>query len=428
MIDTRRYQGKRICVAVSGGADSMSLLHFLKATEFSSGFFLSAMTCEHGLRGEESRKDVELVQDYCKKLNVELTVFRADCKKRMQCEKTGLEETARNFRRECYQQIIDQGKADYIATAHHLDDDAETVLFRLCRGTLSGVKGIEEETGYFLRPFLSYTKEEILEYAEKNQVPFRNDKTNFELDATRNKLRLQVLPLLEESVTGAKRNLVRFSSLSAEDDAFLYSLSEKLVVHYDKKYSRDTGVGVLFSKEKPLFSRAVLLCMKELGVEKDYTSEHLQSVYELQNNQTGASVSLKNGLQAVKEYDKIIFCRGEQAEKISVPFCVGELKFGEKTLCVSKEETENCLRADFDKFPENCVVRTPETGDEIVKFGGGTKSLKKYLTDKKIPSGKRNELPVIAKNHTVYAVFGVEISDTVKVTDETKEKIYLYIK
>ena len=169
-----KYQGKRICVAVSGGADSVALLHYLNALKDEKGYSLCAVHCEHGIRGEESVEDMRFVKRLCDQWGVELFVFLGDCPTRARQEKESLETAARNFRYECFRSLIDEGKADFIATAHHKNDEAETVLFRLARGTsLGGMSAMKAENGYLLRPILEWTKAEIADYIEKNGYQLR---------------------------------------------------------------------------------------------------------------------------------------------------------------------------------------------------------------------------------------------------------------
>ena len=149
-----KYRGKRICVAVSGGADSVALLHYLYGLKEKNGFSLCAVHCEHGIRGEDSLADRSFVEAICRAFEVELYVFLEDCPARAKREKESLETAARNFRHESFRKLIQEGKADYIATAHHKNDEAETLLFRLARGTsLGGMSAMKEENGYLLRPF-----------------------------------------------------------------------------------------------------------------------------------------------------------------------------------------------------------------------------------------------------------------------------------
>ena len=207
----QKFTGKKICVAVSGGVDSTVLLHYLKMLENCCGFTLSAVHCEHGIRGEESKRDMHFVLALCESYSVPCFAFEEDCIEKSKREKVSLETAARDFRRQCFSSLLESGKVDYIATAHHLQDEAETVLFRLARGSgLSGVSAMKEQDGYFLRPLLTWNKQKILQYAKENGLSHCEDSTNAQLDATRNVLRWKVLPALENAVPGARiwRNLL----------------------------------------------------------------------------------------------------------------------------------------------------------------------------------------------------------------------------
>ena len=424
-MDIARFYKKRICVAVSGGVDSVALLHYLKSCQKNMGYSLSALHCEHGIRGEESLADARFVSDLCGAWEIPLYTFSEDCPKRAAREKESLETAARNFRRECFSSLIAENKADYIATAHHLNDEAETVLFRLARGTLSGVKGIAEENGCFIRPFLSWTRAEIEEYAQENGLTFCVDKTNADLEYARNKIRMEVLPKLEETFQGATRNIARFATLCGEDDELLYEYAQKLLSQENEGYR------VAFNDKKPLFRRACLLALKGLGVEKDYTSTHLEDAYALQGLERGARICLPKGICAKKVENGVFFYREaeegffekSQAQKYDEKGFDG----GRYEVIISQNPI-NCdnewqvLRFDPTKLPTDTVFRFRQESDEIESFGGGRKTLKKFLNEKKIPVEEREYLPLLASEagKEVYAVCGVEISKKIKVDGEKK--------
>ena len=429
-MDLSQYKDKRICVAVSGGVDSTSLLHFLKMHEGEYGYRLCAVNFEHGIRGEESVADSQFVHQLCLQWGVELYTFSEDCIARSEREKSSLETSARNFRNEHYEELLKTGKADFIATAHHADDVAETVLFRICRGSaLSGAVGIKQVENGRIRPFLDRTKLEILAYATEHNVPYREDKTNQEIDATRNALRLQVLPVLESRIPSAVKNISRFALSAQEDDNFLYELSKQLLEQIKDGYK------VRFSDKKPLFSRACLTAMKLLGIDRDYTQTHLNDLFFLQSLKLGAKITLPKNVLAIREEEGIFLCynRGEEIEPFEpMNLQKGEFRLGRYEICLSNEIPsqqgfEKILRLDEEKLPLGSMIRSRQEGDEFEKFGGGTKSLKRYMIDKKIPKAKR-DIPVIAKDNVVYAIFGTEISEKVKIDEKTKETLYLTIK
>lgn len=436
MLNLRKYLGKKLCVATSGGVDSTALLHYLKSREKECGYTLSAVHCEHGIRGKDSVEDMRFVERICREWDVPLTVFRENCPARAKREKTSLETAAREFRRECFASVLGSGQADLIATAHHAADEAETVLFRLCRGTsLSGARGMAEEDGKLIRPFLTWNKKKIIAYVAGNGLSYREDKTNRETDATRNKLRLQVFPALENAVDGAVENLARFAALAAEDDEYLYRQSAGLLLRFDGE------IQVAFCKDAPLFRRACLTAMKELEIARDYTALHLQSVFALQEGERGARLSLPDDVVAEKIKEGIRFFRASN-EEVFPPLPTHEKPFDEdgfdggryavNVLWEAPKEQDSVwkiLRIDRDKLPQNAVFRFRKEGDGIEKFGGGTQSLKKFFNEKKIPPCERGYIPLIASANSgeVYAVCGVEIADWLKVTQTTQRVVYIIL-
>ena len=387
------FSGKRICVAISGGVDSVSLLHYLKNGEMEYGYTLCAVHCEHGIRGAESLADARFVEEFCTLQNVPLYRFSEDCPSRAKRDKQSLETAARAFRQECFAHLLKEGKADFIATAHHKNDDAETVLFRLMRGTsLTGVGGMVEVNGEMIRPFLSWTRTEIEQYAKANGLTYCEDSTNRQLDATRNKLRLQILPLMEEAVPGTVENLVRFSHLASEDDSLLYEYAKSLMVE------QADGALVAFCDKKPLFRRACLLALKRMGVERDYTALHLEKAYELQGLERGARLSFPKEVVAEKTINGIYFYKpcveAPMERKLKQPFTENGFDGGRYAVNVSlvpvKEDGEwRVLQVDGEKIPKTAWYRYRQEGDFIQRFGGGKKTLKKFFNEEKTPVSER---------------------------------------
>ncbi len=420
----------RIAVAVSGGADSVVLLDRLVAVVESLGLSLSVVHCEHGIRGQDSLRDAAFVKALAGEYGLPFRLFSEDCIALAKRRGVSLETAAREFRYRCFEGLLEVGEADYIALAHHLDDEAETVLFRLCRGTsIGGAQGMQPICGKYLRPLLDEGKDEILAYAAAKGLKYCEDATNLERCATRNVLRLDVLPVLEQAVPGAKENLTAFAAQAKEDDELLCALAQELLEKVTPENGLDTGYRIK-KGEMPLVRRACLTVLRRLGIEKDYTSKHLQAVAQLFSLQTGAQVALPQGIIAVRSYERILFRKMEEAtEKLPCEsFRFGEFVWGRYVLTASLTPIEGALRADAERIEDGAVIRARREGDTFRKFGGGEKSLKKYLIDKKIPQGLRDGLPVLALGSKVLAVLGVEISEDVKVTEKTKKTVYLAVK
>ena len=285
-----------------------------------------------------------------------------------------------------------------------------------------------ERDGYLIRPLLSWTKLEIESYVKENGLSYRVDSTNLDNEYTRNKLRHEVLPKLEEAVDGASGNLARFAALAGEDDELLYAFAKELLVETDEGYL------VKFSDKKPLFRRASLLALKGLGLEKDYTALHLEQAFALQSLERGAKCTLPKDILAIKTADGVAFCKAtkkERAEKAKKqPFTTAGFDGGEYVVSVSSAPIEETgrwrvLKMDAGKLPQDAVFRFREEGDYMERFGGGKKSLKKFFNEKKIDVAERAYLPLIAVGDEIYAVCGVEISEKLRVGESSEKILYL---
>lgn len=433
------YRGFSLAVAVSGGRDSVALLHYLHKNAEEAHISLSALTCCHGIR-PSAEADAAFVEELCKAWGVPLTVFRADVPARAKQSGRNLEEEGRMFRRECYQTMLDGG-ADAVLTAHHRDDYAETVLFRLARGTsLRGLDVFPAQNG-LLRPLLGVTRARIDEYIQENALLFREDETNADVAFSRNRIRHEVLPALERAVPGAKENLVRFAERAVRDDAFLQELALREV--------RGEGEKRVFADlPEPVFFRACLAAMKALGLTRDYTESNLQELKKLAAAQAGRFTRLPCGITVYREGADLVFLPqeegAEEAHKArELPFFLGRkeafggvLEVGEDGFGVGEptktaggqlsgeppELPKACgrvLKVDLAAVPEGAVWRTRREGDTFLPCNGHQKSLKKFLTEKKIPARVGRELPVLAKGSEVLCIAGVELSERIKRTQKT---------
>ncbi|MGN0823866.1 MAG: tRNA lysidine(34) synthetase TilS [Candidatus Coproplasma sp.] len=429
-IDLSLYKNKKICVAVSGGRDSMCLLSYLLAHSKEHNITLSALNCDHAIRGEESERDSAFVREYCGANGILCHFFK------WEGERFSDEGLARSWRLCCYNKVITEGKADLIATAHHMNDNAETVLFNLARGaSLSGLTGISDcPSMNLIRPLIGVSREEIDEYIAENCVPFVEDSTNFTNDYTRNKIRHNVLPALEKAVPGAVNNIYRFSRLAAEDEEYFKRQVNKILVK-----RTDGGYLIKSCTEPVIFKRALRRVLTEYG-KKDFTAAQMRTVYEMQWLNSGKRFAFL-GLVAIREEGGIALL--SQAEKRvadeGMPFyenlnCDQTMDYCGVLACADLEEnlddvlfslgqgekkSVKVLKFDIDKIPESAVIRFKKSGDKFTKFGGGTKSLGDYLTNKKVPQSRRDALPLLCDGEEVLIVGGVEISDKIKLCEET---------
>lgn len=437
-VNLEKYANLKICAAVSGGRDSMALLHYLHAHAKEYNITLTALNCDHGIRGETSARDSAFVADYCKKLGVPLFSYVAD-------RKLTSEGQARAWRFfECY--IKEAANCDCVATAHHLNDNAETVLFNLARGSaLKGMEGITDEDYSVLankpfkliRPLIACTRAEIDAYICANEIPYVDDETNFKTDYTRNKIRLNILPALEDAVPGAARAIYRFSRLAAEDEEYFERQTEALISHHEPY-----GDCIANCTEKVIFRRAAVNIIAARHDKKDYTSNQLENLFNLQFAENGKKFEFL-GLTAFKEEGRICIVDnmllhyenegapyGHFYSQLADEYCgqIAHICFNyeldgdmNEVQYVRPETPLKVLKFDGGKVPANSVVRFMRPGDKFTKFGGGTKKLGDYFTDKKIPPRLRGAIPLICDGNEVLIIFGVEISEKVKIGEGTKD-------
>ena len=414
-----------IAAAVSGGQDSMALLHFLNANAKALRFNIVALNVEHGIRGTSSLKDTEFVKSYCKKNNIPLLTYSVNAIEKSEKDKISLETAARTLRYECFYSAIKDGKCDKVATAHHRKDNFETVLFNLFRGTgIKGLIGIKPDLlNNVIRPFLSVTKSEIEKYVAENSIPFVSDETNFSLDYTRNAIRLTLIPEIEKIFPDAENAVTRLSETVKLDEEFLDLKSDELLSVFPDRAE------ITIPAHYSVFARAVIKALKSLGVKKDWEKTHIDGAFDLIGKQNGAKTYLLSGITANREYDKITLVKEENEDSAVLPFKAGTFEFSGKTFKIEPvkgdPDLKNGLYVDRDKIPDGAVIRRRAEGDRFKKFGGGTKSLGDYLTDKKVAKRIRDTIPVIANGEDVLAIFGVAVSDKVKVDGNTRNILKL---
>ncbi len=407
-----------IMVALSGGKDSMCLLNLLYSIKGKYNLTLQAVNIEHGIRGEESIKDSLFVKNYCEKLNIPIKLFTVDAVKFSKENGYSLEQGARILRYQIFNDLLNEDKTLKIATAHHQSDNAESVLFNLFRGTgLKGLSGISQNSNRIIRPLLTVKKVEIDQYVEENEIPFVQDLTNFDTTYSRNFIRNELFSKICEKFPMAIDNINAFSSLAREEDEFLDSLAVKLVDFESENLS------VKINAEPVLLKRAIIIALKECGINKDYTKKHIDACFDLSLNQNGTFIILANDVKVVKEYENLVFYNSfpEKDERV-YDYALGSFTFNNSLITVENSQTikENALNFDGDKIPKNAVIRTRKSGDVFTKFSGGTKKLKDYFIDKKIKRFKRDLIPLIAVDNQVLLIFGVEISEQIKIDKNTK--------
>ena len=406
--------GDRVICALSGGGDSMALLHCLYTLKQDLGITLEAAHFNHKLRGKESDDDEVFVRDYCKEKGIPLHLGTADVEEYCRQEHLTIEEGARQCRYNFFRSL--SGK---IATAHTADDHLETVIMHLIRGSgLRGLCGIPPKRENVVRPLLWASKEEILAYLITEQIPFREDSSNHSLSYTRNRIRHQVLPLLKEENPGIVPGIFQQSRILRQEDRFLDELARDLL----QKDSRGAfSLVPLRSAPEPLQNRALRLMVGEY-LEQDVSLVHINALRRLLHHPCpSAQISLPRGLTACRRYDWLSFC-WETAETfpetvLNIP---GETTAPGAPWSISCKIEKNFIKMTNTpfhfaiKYDMICgsilTLRPRQTGDLLQTTDGHRKSLKKRMIEKKIPKQDRDLLPVFTAGADILAVGGLGIS------------------
>lgn len=417
----------KIAVAVSGGRDSVALLHCLKKIQDENAHRIptikvSAINVEHGIRGENSKRDSEFVRSLCEKWEIPLYSYRVDVPAYSKENGYTEEQAGRILRYEIFDRLISDEVCDYVALAHHLDDQAETVFMRVLRGTgIRGLEGMRKVGGKYIRPFLDYTREDVDGYVLTNDLPYVEDETNADTAYTRNYLRT-VLSELKKRYPSLCEAVSRLSESAREANGFIDAHIPEIEVNSGVSYIKTSDCANTLIAKRLMFKAC-----SALGVTQDIEDRHYGLILDLIDGPSGKYLMLTHGLRVYREGDRLAFTVATESKDLECAFAEGE--FSDLGISVKRAQIrdvkfgEGALFIDGDKIPSGAVIRTRREGDVIRKFGGGSKSLGDFLTDKKIPLRVRDSLVLIAKDSEVYAVFGVDISSKVKI-DENSKLIY----
>ena len=442
-----------IVLGISGGADSVCLLKILARWKEAWGISLRAVHVHHQLRGEEADADERFVRELCENEGIPCRVFHEDVQGMAQREKIGLEEAGRIARYRCFATVCEDVGGGKIALAHHQDDLAETMLHHLVRGTgMAGLCSLKPVSGNRIRPLLCLEKEEILVYLKAAGQPWRTDSSNLEDDYTRNRIRHHVLEELKTEVNPrAVRHMAQLSEELEETRAVLAQVAAEKRRQYVRKSEKGMLLAEELKKEPDLIGRQIVHdLLKEIsGKQKDFTRIHVEAVQELWNRKVGARRDLPYGMQAIRTYDGIYLerkaekCKTRDSEKnVGIQINVHSegtesFQIGELTLTVSRTardfgeipEKKYTKWFDYDRIKQTLVIRHRQPGDRICLFdGGGSKKLKDYLIDRKIPAQKRDQLWLLADGSDILWIIGDRISAAYKVTAESQRILQVEIK
>lgn len=404
-------KGDKICVALSGGADSVALLHVLYTLKSEFNLSLSALHINHMLRGEESDRDERFAVELCRSLDIDIIVKTVDVN--ALCAKSGesVELAARNARYELFSQLSDCK----IATAHTATDNAETVLINLTRGTaLKGLCGIPPVRDNIIRPLIDCTREDVEKYCADSGLSFVTDSTNLKSDYTRNQIRHNVTPVLRNINMSFDKTVRRSCQNIMYDADYLYDVSNDLYL----KCKKNNGVHLHKDIHRAISSRVISRLIYDV-TGKSADSFHINEICSALG--THKKIELFSGYSAlVKKYFVNIEKSGEKfVKEFSVSQQTLDIKDFRNLSNVNNLLLNNAI--DCDKICGEVRLRTRKAGDSIKLFGrNATKDLRKLYNEYKIPLTYRENLPVAADDDGAVWVCGIGVSHRVSIDKNTK--------
>ena len=441
-------KGDKVLVAVSGGSDSVALLEVLFRLRETLGIRLSVAHLDHMFRGKQSLKDAFFVEEYAIRLNLPVTYASVDIPFLLNKNKGSAQEVARDERYFFLERTCRSHGCSKIALGHHLNDQAETVLHNLLRGSgPEGLGGMLPKQGKYIRPLLNIPRDVIKQYCLENRLDWREDPSNEKTIYRRNKIRKELLPFIRDNYSPKIMNLLGQTAqiIHAENDYFNANIEEII----EQVCSFDSGRVLidlnifqqLHLAQKRRLLRKLVLKLTKNKLEFCHVERFLKFA---QWSQTSKYIQLSDGLVAEKGYDKIILKKTnnkrykEQNKEVRYLYELkvpGKVNIGEMSSiitadftsnrCCDNQERQVVLDADKINFP--LIIRNRKPGDRFFPLGApGEKKLKDFFIDRKIPRERRGAIPlVVDSDGTILWVVGYEVNNSVKVTPGSKRFVTL---
>ncbi len=435
-------KGDRVVVGISGGADSVCLTHILWRLRVEYSLSLVGVHVHHGIREEGAEEDAEFSRVFCEKLEIPFRLYREDVKTYAKINGLTVEEAGRNVRRHVFtevatslektaNQVLVSDKVK-IALAHHKNDNAETLLWNLCRGTgLRGMGGISPMEGMYIRPLLGVNRQEIEGYLREQNLSYQTDETNEEDHYTRNKIRHHVIPYLEKELNAQTIN--HMSELAEQMrllEGYVGRQVEKElarsfeILESDKNHKKSILRKENFDQAdealKPYILRKII--RKMTGKQKDITGKHIEILGDLIHRQVGRRVELPYGLEVRRVYEGLEFEIGELSkENVEEQEKLWTIRtFSRVSGPVLFPKSIYTKWFDYDIISNAVTIRHRTTGDYItINKEGRTQTLKQYFINEKIPAEKRDEIWLVADGHHILWVVGYRQNQYYQITEKT---------
>lgn len=437
--------GDTVIIGVSGGADSLCLLHVLNTLKKELNIKLFAAHLNHQFRGVEADMDAEFVEKTCIAWDIPHIIRTFDVSSYAKEQGLSSEEAGREIRYKLFDEVKESIKGNKIAVAQNSNDNVETILMRLIRGTgLEGLKGIDAVRDDIIRPLLDQDRQSIEKYCKQNNLEPRIDKTNLQPIYLRNKIRLELIPYLKQRFNPSINDaIIRLGQVVREENNYLEQQTMELLNSMGDIKESSIAINTERLKQlhpamqKRLLRKAVESIVSSLN---GFEYKHFQGIIELFDKSTGAAIELPKDLKAYISYGNLIISKKiENTDKK----CYYKLKYDydnfideiNEMLRVklinikelsSVPKSFNTVYIDSDKIKNELVIRSREQGDIFSPIGmRGSKKLKDYFIDKKIPREKRDQVMLLADGDQIVWILGSIISEKYKITSDTQNVIVL---
>ena len=443
--------GDKVLVALSGGPDSVCLLNILYNLKAELNIEIGAAHLNHLLRDKDAFEDEEYVKTLCKSLDIPCFVKRVDINKYSKDKKMSSEMAGRDARYNFFDDIVKDEGYTKIATAHNANDQAETILFRLMRGSgIEGLCGIKVRRDKIIRPILCLSRKEVEEYIEINNLKPRIDKTNFEKIYNRNKIRLDMIPYIKENFNeDIIQTLNRMSVLLQKDNEFIENSARSF---YEKHCIEQSDYFIIkkemFDNKEAVVTRVIRYALTNFSkTHYDFEMKHIYEICNLAKNNSGKAIDLPNKIYAENIYGDIYIKERININNIDVKqeIVVNKNEINGKKIFFDNENIEfsvlkndsnldlnqnNFIKYfDFDKINDSISLRKRKNGDKIIPLGmKGSKKIKDLFIDMKVPKEERDFIPLVLFNNEIAWIVGSNVSETFKVTNKTKKVIKITFK
>ena len=403
----------KILVALSGGADSVALLCVLHT----AGYPCEAAHCNFHLRGEESNRDELFVRQLCRKYGIHLHTIDFNTTQYATEKRISIEMAARELRYNWFEKIKKECKANVIAVAHHQDDSVETMLLNLIRGTgITGLLGIRPRNGAIVRPLLCINREEIIRYLQQIGQDFVTDSTNLEDEYTRNKIRLHLLPLMQEINPSVKNSLIETSNY-LNDVATIYN---KVIDETKKKIITPEGIRIDALLDAPTPETLLFETLHPLG----FNSAQINDIANSLHGQPGKQFISKEW-RVIKDRNLLLLESIRPEDGTTLPYqLIKEEREYSPDFQIPQDKKTACF--DADKLTEEIHCRKWRTGDTFIPFGmKGRKKVSDYLTDRKFSISQKERQWVLCCGERIAWLIGERTDNRFRI-DETTKRVIIY--